>query len=78
MVCKDSSTLQLLEVSNNVKAKYQEQAQNADTSFLLSCLNISSTCDQQYKGSKNQRLHVELALMKMAHVQQVLEIKKKD
>ncbi len=82
MVCKDQITIQLLEVSDSIKTKYLEQAQHSSLSFLLSSLSISSTCDQSYKGSKNQRLHVELALMKMAHLKDVLtlepgEIKKK-
>jgi DNA polymerase-3 subunit gamma/tau len=31
----------------------------------LSALNLANLCDIHYKTSKNQRLHVELALMKM-------------
>jgi DNA polymerase-3 subunit gamma/tau len=36
-------------------------------------LSIANQCDINYKSSKNQRLSVELALMKMAHVQAVIE-----
>lgn len=68
MVCKDQATIKLLEVSENIQKKYAEQSSNADLSFLLSALNISNQCDLSYKNSKNQRLHVELALMKMCHV----------
>ncbi|GGG23112.1 DNA polymerase III subunit gamma/tau [Pontibacter amylolyticus] len=68
LVCKDVQTVQLLEVSDNIKARYAEQSQQASVSFLLSGLNIVSTCDTNYKSSKNQRLHVELCLMKMAHL----------
>lgn len=83
LVSKDNATIQLLEVSDNVKVKYQEQANSSSLSFLLSALNIASTCDQGYKNSKNQRLHVELALMKIAHLNNILsldlgEIKKKN
>ena len=83
LVSKDNATIKLLEVSDNIKAKYQEQANASSLSFLLSALNIASTCDQGYKNSKNQRLHVELALMKTAHLNEVLsldlgEIKKKN
>jgi DNA polymerase-3 subunit gamma/tau len=39
----------------------------------LSWLNIGAQCDINYKSSKNQRLLVELALMKMAHVGNVLK-----
>jgi DNA polymerase-3 subunit gamma/tau len=35
-------------------------------------LNIGSQCDINYKNSKSQRLLVELALMKMAHLTDVL------
>ncbi|MBC5775567.1 DNA polymerase III subunit gamma/tau [Pontibacter sp. KCTC 32443] len=68
LVCKDQATVQLLEVSDNIKAKYAEQSTKSSVSFLLSGLNLVSTCDMHYKSSKNQRLHVELCLMKMAHL----------
>ncbi|WP_089320198.1 DNA polymerase III subunit gamma/tau [Pontibacter ummariensis] len=72
LVCKDPQTVQLLEVSDNIKAKYAEQSQKSSVSFLLSGLNLVSTCDTHYKSSKNQRLHVELCLMKMAHLNAAL------
>ncbi|QHT70492.1 DNA polymerase III subunit gamma/tau [Rhodocytophaga rosea] len=68
MVCKDAATVQLLQVSGNVQRKYMEQANQASLSFLLSALHLGSQCDLNYKSSKNQRLHIELALMKMAHI----------
>lgn len=73
LVSQDARTVQLMEVPESVKRKYTEQAQSASPSLLLSWLNISNQCDINYKGSKNQRLSVELALMKMAHVQQVIQ-----
>ncbi|WP_018479524.1 DNA polymerase III subunit gamma/tau [Pontibacter roseus] len=72
LVCKDAQTVQLLEVSDNVKARYAEQSAKSSVSFLLSGLNLVSTCDMHYKSSKNQRLHVELCLMKMAHLNAAL------
>jgi DNA polymerase-3 subunit gamma/tau len=68
LVCKDNATVQLLEVSDNIKTKYAQQANQAPLSFLLSGLSIVSNCDQHFKASKNQRLHVELALMKLAYL----------
>ncbi|MFY0593733.1 DNA polymerase III subunit gamma/tau [Roseivirga sp.] len=68
MVCKDNATIELLEVSDAIKARYAEQANTTPMSFLLTAMNIASQCDINYKGSKNQRLHVELALVKMAHL----------
>ena len=66
MVCKDPATIELIQVSESAKERYLVQSQQAGISFLLSALNICNQCDINYKASKNQRLHVELALMKMA------------
>ena len=53
MVCKDNQTVELLEVSENIKIKYIEQTEIVSLSFLLTALNILNECDLQYKGSKN-------------------------
>ena len=74
LVCKDVSTVQLLEVSENIKQKYLEQAQKSPTSFLLSALNISNQCDLNYRISKNQRLQVELTLIKISHLSHALQL----
>ncbi len=74
MVCKDEATLKLLEVSDSAKQKYKEQSKVASTSLLLSGLSIANQCDVQYKSSKNTRLHIELALMKMAYLMQALQL----
>ncbi|WP_019946126.1 DNA polymerase III subunit gamma/tau [Hymenobacter aerophilus] len=68
LVCKDAVTVQLLEVSDNIRARYVQQAQAAPLAFLLSGLNLVSLCDREFKQAKNQRLHVELMLMKLAYL----------
>ena len=68
LVCKDASTLKLLEVSEGIRQKYNIQSQLAPLSFLISALNISNQCDLNYKTSKNQRLQVELTLIKLCHI----------
>jgi DNA polymerase-3 subunit gamma/tau len=73
LVAQDGRTVQLMEVPDNTRKKYLEQAQAANTSLLLSWLSIANQCDIQYKSSKNQRLTVELALMKMAYVNSVVQ-----
>ncbi|WP_041738234.1 DNA polymerase III subunit gamma/tau [Echinicola vietnamensis] len=86
MVCKDAATVELLQVSDSAQERYIEQSAKSNLSFLLSALNICNQCDIHYKGSKNQRLHVELALMKLAKLPQAIslaavareEAKKKD
>lgn len=68
LVSQDARTVNLMEVPESVKQKYLAQAQAAPPSLLLSWLSIASACDINYKASRNQRLLVELALMKMAYV----------
>ncbi len=74
MVCKDKATHELLEEAENVKSKYLKQADEVSMSFLLSAMNICAQCDMQYKTSKNARLLVELALMKIAHIPSVIDL----
>ncbi|SHO63435.1 DNA polymerase III subunit gamma/tau [Algoriphagus zhangzhouensis] len=74
LVVKDQVTIDLIEVSENVKERYLSQTQAISPSFLLSALNVANQCDIHYKTSKNQRLHVELALMKMAKLPQALSL----
>jgi DNA polymerase III subunit gamma/tau len=74
LVAKDSATVQLLKVSEQLKQRYLAQSTKCSASLLLSALNIANQCDIHYKQSKNQRLHVELAFMKMCHIQSALNI----
>ncbi|MEQ9404782.1 MAG: DNA polymerase III subunit gamma/tau [Cyclobacteriaceae bacterium] len=74
LVSMDNKTVGLLEVSENLKVRYSEQAHNCSQSFLLSSLNICNQFELNYKISKNQRLHVELCLMKLAHLPDVLSL----
>jgi DNA polymerase-3 subunit gamma/tau len=74
LVGKDTATIKLLEVSESIKARYLQQSQAATVSFLLSAMNIANQCDINYKLSKNQRLQVELALLKMSNLQSVFTL----
>ncbi len=74
LVVKDPSTLKLLEVSEGIKTKYLQQSQAASVSFLLSAMNIANQCDLNYKLSKNQRLQVELALLKMCNLLSIFSL----
>ncbi len=69
LVCKDASTLQLLEVSKNIKEKYKKQSQQTPSDLLFHLLDISNKCDVEYRAAKNQKLHIELALIKMCRLQ---------
>lgn len=68
MVSRDSQTVQLLEISDNLKPKYAEQASRCSLPFLLKCLALISKTDVNYKSAKNPRLLVEMTLMQMAYI----------
>ncbi len=77
LVCQDSKTINLLEVGENTKTLYFDQAQKAPAQFLLKGIELANQCDLQYKSSRNQRLLVELCLMQLASLT-FSEEKKKD
>lgn len=68
LVAKDPETVKLLEVSQSIKERYLSQSQSVNTGLLLSALNIANQCEINFKNSRNQRLQVELALLKMCHI----------
>lgn len=74
LVCKDAATVKLLKVSNQVKDRYLEQSKKISSSVLLTALQIANQCDIHYKTSKNQRLHVELAFIKMCHIPSAISL----
>ncbi|WP_190808350.1 DNA polymerase III subunit gamma/tau [Flagellimonas sp. S3867] len=68
MVCQHPETIALLEVGEDVKKHYESQAKKTSRAFLLQALEMANDCDLKYKTSKNQRLLVELTLMKLASI----------
>jgi len=68
MVCQHRDTISLLEVGEEAKKDYLEQSTKTTNRFLLKALDIANDCDLKYKTSKNQRLLVELSLMKLASI----------
>ena len=68
LVCKDQKTIQLLEVGEQTKARYFEQASKTNHQFLIKAIELANECDLKYKTSQNQRLLVELTLMQLASI----------
>lgn len=73
LVSKDEITLRLLEATPLVKQRYHTQAQKSPVDFLFKALENGSACDLAYKNSKNQRLHVELSLIKLCLITSATE-----
>lgn len=67
LVCKDSSTLPLLEASENIRRKYADFSARCSMQFLSKNLDIANKFDSEYKNSNNRRLHLEIAFMLMCN-----------
>ena len=70
LMAKDVQTLPLLEVSEQQRKRYQEQAQKCPTLFLYNALKIMNQCDVEYRQSSNKRLLIELTLIQVAQITQ--------
>jgi DNA polymerase-3 subunit gamma/tau len=68
LVCQNPATHELLEVGEDSKQKYFTQSKLLNKEFLIKAIEIANDCDLKYKGSKNQRLLVELTLMQLASI----------
>ena len=68
LVSKDPQTIVLLDKGEELKTKYLEQSANCDLSFLIKALRMCNKCDVEYRSSKNQRLLIELTLLKMSTI----------
>lgn len=74
LVCRDESTMQLMEVSASIRERYKIQSKRTvpiaiGMDLLLRGLNILNKADVQYKSSRNQRLLVELTLLQLCSLQ---------
>lgn len=76
LVCKDERTIEILDVPAELKERYIEQAKQAPEAFILTTLDLLKATENNYKGSRNKRLHVEVALMKFCSI--ISTLKKKE
>jgi DNA polymerase III subunit gamma/tau len=74
MVSKDPQTVKLLQVADSIQQRYVEQSAKLSLGYIFSSLSIGSQLDINYKSAKNQRLHVEIGLMKLSQINQVLTL----
>ena len=70
LMAKDPQTLPLLEVSDQQRQRYQQQAAKCDTRMLYEALRLMNQCDINYRQSSNKRLLVELTLIEIAQITQ--------
>ncbi|AXY77512.1 DNA polymerase III subunit gamma/tau [Paraflavitalea soli] len=74
LVCKDEKVAGLLQVVESFKDRYISTAKQVSVAYLISALNILNETEINYKAARNKRLHVELALIKLAYLQQAVDL----
>lgn len=65
LVCKNPATVKLLEVGDNIRQKYLQQASACNEAFLIKALDINTKSDNQYRNSNNKRLTLELGMLQI-------------
>lgn len=78
LVCKDEKVASLLDVVEGFREKYIASAKKIQPSWMISALNILNETEINFKGARNKRLHVELALIKLTYLQQAIEFSSGD
>jgi len=66
MVARNPATRPLLEVAGTLSERYCEQAARCTPPFLFGAMSLLTEADGRLRQSSNQRLLVELTLMKLA------------
>lgn len=69
LICRDPQTSQLLEVGQAIAQKYQQMAANCSPEFLIRSLDIVNQTDVTFRQANNQRLHVELMLIRLCSIE---------
>jgi DNA polymerase III subunit gamma/tau len=74
MYCKQEPTLQLLQLSDQLKLRFLDQSQTITYSTILTALSLANDSDINYPKAKDKRLHIEIALLKICYSNRQVEI----
>ncbi len=68
MISKDPRSAMLFEVGPTIKKRYIESAKQCSFDLLYKGIEIANECDLNYRVSKNKRLLLELAFIRMCQL----------
>jgi DNA polymerase-3 subunit gamma/tau len=74
LMCKDARVVKLLDLPDNIKAKYFTQANQVQQNYIINALSVLNTAEINYKQARNRRLHVELALIRLNYLHQAIQV----
>lgn len=74
LLSKDPRVADLMEVVDSFRTRYMEMSAKTNAGYLVSALNLLTDAEIQFKGARNKRLHVELALIRLCYLAQAIEL----
>lgn len=74
LISKDPQTIPFLEVSEKHKKSYLEQSKECSPAFILNAMQICYDFESGIRTSKNPAFYTELALVKLCHLQDVIQL----
>lgn len=66
ILCKNSLTIELIEVGKKTQNKYIDQSKTYTLNWLVDALSLTKEAEYKHKSSINKRLNAELCLMQLA------------
>ena len=66
LVSHDAATIQLIETSDSIRKRYQQQAAYTPATWIFKALNVIGDAETTYRTSKNKRLTIEVMLIRLA------------
>ncbi|MCL6523601.1 MAG: DNA polymerase III subunit gamma/tau [Thermoflavifilum sp.] len=74
MVSRDEKLTALLDIAPNFRKRYVELAQACSLSWLVTALALLQEAEAQYRNSRNKRLTLEIAFLKLSYLQQAVRL----
>ena len=73
LVSRDRSTITLIENTEAIRDRYQQQAGLMSLDYLLTALQLCSECDINFRTARNKRLHLEMTMIKMVYIRSLVD-----
>ena len=70
LLSKNNKTIDLIEIHQELKDRYCNQAENCSEKFILNAIDLCNNCDLDYQKSKNKRILIEINLIKICQFEQ--------
>lgn len=74
MMARDAAVSRLLDLPENVKNRYFNQANAITQAYIVNALSVLNQAELHYKMARNRRLHVEMALIRLNYLQQAIRL----